>query len=273
MTQVKFNNGSIVEDTFKNYSEASPVTEAYLWKRALIDAAYSFKHKLDGSDSDLEQYIEFLKNIEVEGMALGAIQAKATDFTTSDYLEHTGMGTAMSLAPANATEVAIFNNGSLIDEMSDGNAGLVTGSNNELQVPLTSDGEAMPLLVASNERAEGVHTFEEAKEMWGKFLEHLDVSIDSQSSEDEASDEQDGQPSVNDPTTVKGVGSATVETIEAAGFEIVPTMERAEAAEPFEFEDGGSDDEGFTGKPSPSEIKELMNDGWTKEEIQDFYGE
>lgn len=282
MTQVKFNNGSIVEDTYTSESEASEATEAYVWSRIVKDLAYSFDHKLDESDDELSAFIGFLKNLEVEGESLGAIQAGATDFTTDEYLESSGLGTAITLTEANETEQRLVNKGHLVDEMSDSNAALMNDLDG-LMAPTTPDGEAMPLLVASNDRASGLHTLDEAKEMWSDFLGHLDVDTSasepdvSDESTDENNDDSDDdsdQQSVNDPTRIDGVGAATVNKIESNGFEITPSLDASEhiEVEAFDFE-SDTPEETTTGMPSPSEIKDLMSEGWTKEEIQDFYGE
>lgn len=216
MTKVKIQNGSIVEDTFKTASEASPATEIYLWQSVLKDMAYTFKDKLDGSDSDLNGYIDFLKDLEVEGNAPGAIQATATDFTTNDYLDTTGLGTAISLGPANATEVKIVSNGSLVDGLSDRNNELMSNRDG-LYVPLTPNGEEMPLLVASNDRVEGVHTLEKAKELWSDFLGHYEVETNIEPTTEESNDENDESDSDEQESGLlrgaNGVGAEVSEDI------------------------------------------------------------
>ena len=279
--KVKFDNGSIVEDTYSNPSDSSEATEVYLWGRIGKNAAYSFAKSLESDDEDLNQYIEYLKNLEIEGMSLGAIQAKATDFTTDDYLKASGLGTAIPLADANPTEQKIMDH--IVDDLTDSNRMLLDESN--FQVPTTPDGEEMPLLVASNERSKGLHTFEEAKEMWEKFLGHLSVetsmsepTVTSDSDNDSSSD--DSSKSVNDPTSLSGIGDKTIETLVSGGFDVTPNEDRAEFAEPFEFESDDESDESddeddnvTSGMPSPDKIMELQDNGWTKDEIKDLYGE
>lgn len=274
--KVQFDNNSVVEDTFSNASEASEATEVYLWMRIMKDAAYTFKKSLSSSDEELEAYIDFLKNIEIEGKALGAIQAKATDFTTDDYLKASGLGTAISLESANDTEQVVMKK--IVGDITESNRMLLNES--DFQVPTTPNKEEMPLLVCSNERSRGLHTFEEAKEMWEKFLGHLSVdtsmsdpTVTSEKNNDSDSDEH----SVNDPTSIDGIGSKTIEKLQSGGFDVSPNEERAEFAEPFDFESDDdsdeNDDESTTGgMPSPDKIIELQENGWTKEEIKDLYG-
>jgi hypothetical protein len=280
MSQVKVRNGSIVEDTYTNSSEASEATEVYLWSRIAKDMAYSFKNSLSGSDEDLNEYIEFLKNLNVNGQALGAIQAKATDFTTDDYLKASGLGTAISLTSASDTEISIIQKGSLVDDLSESNRNLV--NENDLQVPITPDGEAMPLLVASNERVEGVHSLEDAKEAWEKFVSHLSLEIDDseptveESSDNETSDDGDSDQSdnpLNDPTWIEGVGSATVEKFESNGYEIVATEEVYKHFESDRYDETVEENTSEGGMPSVEKIIELQESGWSKAEIMEFYGE
>jgi len=207
MTKVKFNNGTVVEDTFADEREASPATEAYLWQSILKDVAYSVASSLKTEDEELSEYIDFLKTLEVEGNALGAVQAAATDFTTDEYLEESGLGTAISLADPNDTEVETMEYIG-VDTLSERNQELVEKMGS-FQVPTTPEEEPMPLVVASNERMEGVHSLEEAKEMWSDFLGHLDIEADA--TEPVTSEEKDEETSDSDGEEgllrgAKGVG-------------------------------------------------------------------
>ena len=216
MTQVKFNNGSVVEDTFTNSSEGSEATEAYVWMRIMKDFAYSFDDSMESSDGDLQGYIDFLKGLEVNDTELGEIQRDATDFTTDDYLQASGLGTAIPLADANDTEQEVGKY--VADSLSESNANLVNPDS--LKVPTTPNGEAMPLFVASNERAAGLHTLEEAKDMWDRFVGHLDVEVTSSEpmtveSNDENSSSDSGNSDQEDflLSEVNGVGTEVSDKI------------------------------------------------------------
>lgn len=208
---VQIANGSVVEDTYNAVSDASPVTEAYVLVRVLKDLAYSARDVSDANDDDLEQWASLLSSVELGGHSLGAIQAKATDFTTADYLEQTGLNNAVMTVQPSDEEQRIIRKGNLKSFMSDENATLLT----EYGVPTTPDGEAVPALVASNEQNEGLHTFEEAKELLESFLSHvpLDVSDGDVSTTDDTEQSTDSDEEDHLMNEVDKVGPATAENI------------------------------------------------------------
>lgn len=288
---VKFSDGSVVEDTYMNESDESDISELYTWIRVLKNRQANLRYeirdtlraKVEYSDdytlpesSDIVKYHNFLRNVSINGEAVGQIQATATNFKGDDYFSNHSLGDAIDVAPANKTEHLV--EGKMSQEMNDRDKQVLKHFAVP-HVPLTPDKEEMPLYVASNERNEGLHTFDKAKAMWDDFLSHIEVETDVSEPEESTNDEQESDSdeetdtvSVNDPTTVEGIGPATIEKLRDGGFDVTPTEERAEFAEPFEFE---SDDEEDTanGMPSAKEIIELQDNGWTKEEIKEMYAE
>jgi hypothetical protein len=294
MTQVKFRNGSVVSNTYIDESSESDISEVYTWIRVLKNQQANFRYALREErrdsddyadnyelpeDSDVVKYHEYLRDVTINGVAVGEIQREVTKFTGNDYFSNHNLGDAIATGTPNETEQKI--EGKVGSELSNRDKRVLKHFEGAT-VPLTPDKEEMPLFVASNDMNEGLHTFEEAVEMWDQFLSHIDVDISdsvSDESDDDESDEQEtsdssDQPSVNDPTTIEGVGPATVDKIESNGFEIVPTLDRSEHvdAEPFGFE-SDQPEESQTGMPPAEDVIELQENGWTKDEIKDFYGE
>ena len=228
---VKVNSGSIVEDTYKTIANGSEVTEAYVWTSVLKDLAYSFRDSIESSDSDLENWIEFLKNVEIEGESLGAVQAVATDFTTSDYLDQMGLDSAIPTTEASDIEAKIAKR--LTGTLSERNTELVDLDNP--QVPTTPDGEAMPMFVATNERSKGLHTFEEATAMWSKFMDHLGVEVTNEPTE---SDDSDDSPDKNPSSESSDEDEHWLHDVNGVGSEVFGRIKERAVSEQESFHYG-----------------------------------
>jgi hypothetical protein len=256
-----------------NKSELSVGTLAHEVRKALSEAS-------DG-DSDIAKWCDAVTSVQVAERTdesdgtLGRMFWKATDYSAGEYNKLLPSQKYDSIATAELGETELSHQK---DELV--NAGIVSDDQTVL-VPQTNDGDIVPIIAVSNDRDEAHPTFEEAKKTLDKFVSDYfgEVDIDETAeTNDESSDEQEDSSSdsdigVNDPTQIDGIGSSTVEKIESNGFEITPSLNVSEhiEVEPFGFEDDSPED-GTVEMPSPSEVKDLMDEGWTKEEIQDFYG-
>jgi hypothetical protein len=213
----------------------------YLFNKSpnsLTSLAYDVRDNIKGDEPDVLAWAKFLSNVKLteggerdeDDGSLGACFRFGTAYSANDYADYTG-------------KLQSFPTTTLREAYPDQKDWLVAADvlNEEETVVLpVIEGEAIPVMVTTDKYTEATHTFERAKKLVEDFVEHnFEIVETSESNSSESDDESSGDDSddereltkqewIADPTTVKGLGQSTMETLRAAGFEAVAQEEREE---------------------------------------------
>jgi hypothetical protein len=244
-----------------------------------------------GRETGLAQqqaYADMLNNVQLNGMDFGWVQKEATENSMRDYRNYASERSIPTEAPKDF-ELDKLKEGNILDKIhSHEKFGYFPfESEEEVQVPVSVDGTLLPLLVTSNDFSKKTATLEEAKDTLEGVMAHIqgltfgsdvDTNVaDESNSTNNTKSDSDGSntvKSVRDPTQVYQIGQDTIDRLENGGFDVVPSNDVSEHIEvpKFEFEKDDSDG-GNSGMPSPKEIIDLQDKGWSKDEIKEMYCE
>jgi len=237
MSEIVKANGEIAENSISG-DKPHALPEVYsLCGRDIKNVAYA----VDGvtNDPDSKKWAGLLNSLSMGGHSIGAIQGAAVDSPLSTYNDRHGYS-AVPTEGVTGAEMGFLKTNDVL--------GNITSSKtwwskpDHVRLPISSDGEKLPLVVTTNDFSEKYYTFEEAKEVLMGVLDRIPGfeldDVDMGEDEQRDTNNQQEVASVNDPTAVPNIGSKTIERLSEAGFDVVPNEERAEKCEvkPFDFE-------------------------------------
>lgn len=234
MTAIVKANGELAENAISgNEPEAFP--EVYDMLNNNKNVAYSIANET--GDPDAEKWAHTLNNIQVSGYDLGKAQGVAVETPLSHYKDKNGFTVVPHETPTEL-ESEIIQSGNVLENM---NGNTWWNHPNDVQCPISSDGEKLPAVVLTNDANPKVPTYEEAVETLLGVLKRIpqidieDVSLPEENSSNDSSNPSNSSGSTNnslfDPTTHKGIGEKTINKINEAGFEVRATEEAMNNAE------------------------------------------
>lgn len=244
------NDDTVVEDTITE-PEANPLSDIYAFLHQ-NGKHISYESAKATGDSDAKKWADAMQKATLEGHRLGALQAAAADFSMRSYHKFVDVGSSIPTESI-SQEVA-----DTLDEQgifANVHGDVMWDSAHEIEMPVSTEGERLPLIVTTNETSEATPTFEEALPILQDVFNHIEgVSFDmpdTETTNDEQESEQDephtrtkgGKNPITNPTWIEGVGPATVEKLTSNGYEIRATEEVFEYFESNDYADGSYDEQ------------------------------
>lgn len=178
MTQaIVASDGSVEVDVLTNASEASELPEIYDLTRDHKNLAYAVDEIMD--DPEAAKWAEFLNNVQINGVDIGLVQAKATSYKLDEYMRKTGF-TSVNCEQPDLWERNELEREGIMSEITSNSTYWERPDN--VKCPISSDGEKLPALVLEKDEA---YSFEEAKEVYYSILNRVPgIDVDPEDQDD-----------------------------------------------------------------------------------------